>query len=353
MRRSPGEGTAFYSEVKSCWIWRTPVGTKANGKVQYKSGRAKSRAEAINKMRLAAVKKEQPKRATTVAQYAETWLEDLAQRVRPSSYNMADIAAKKIVEHIGKCKIESVTADTIRQFKLSLDQNKKSMVHSATYYLLAMCAHAQKHGYNMHDLSSIKLVKPKRQEVEVFSSDEVKKLIATEGDAKLLCCIASGTGMRIGEIIALRWSDFRSDFRQVTVSRTFAPGEESRIGPPKTKNGHRTIALPEYLSRLIQEAYQTSKSKWVFPSPAGSQTGFIYGTTVHRYFMSQCKLAKVKHRRFHIFRHTHASELLQAGIPLAEVARRLGDTITTVVNTYSHWIRPDDRTPQVIDKLYS
>jgi len=352
MRRSPGEGTAFYSEAKSCWIWRTPVGVKADGKVQYKSGRAKSRAEAINKMRLAAVRKDQPKKAMTVEQYASDWLRAKSLRVRPATHLGIKRKIGTIISHVGKFKIEAVNKGTVQQLRDKLDPAKPTESNQTVSLLISICKHAKSNGYNIQDISGFEQLAKKELPLEVFSSAEIKRLIATDGPGQLICLIASGTGMRVGEITALKWSDFRADCRHVTIARNYSGSTKDFIGPPKTKNGYRTIALPEYLAKQVKEAYKTATSEWVFASPR-KPLGVSSQMTIQRRYQAQCRLANVRHRRFHTFRHTHASELLQAGVPLAEVARRLGDTITTVVNTYSHWIRPDDRTPQVIDRLYS
>jgi integrase len=61
----------------------------------------------------------------------------------------------------------------------------------------------------------------------------------------------------------------------------------------------------------------------------------------------------VKYRRFHTLRHTHASRLLTAGADPAEVARRLGDRIETVMRVYAHWIKTVGRnTAAKVEAIY-
>jgi integrase len=63
--------------------------------------------------------------------------------------------------------------------------------------------------------------------------------------------------------------------------------------------------------------------------------------------------AKVPYRKFHTLRHTHASRLLAAGVDPAEVAKRIGDKIETLMRVYAHWIPTDNRdTAAKVDAIY-
>lgn len=189
-----------------------------------------------------------------------------------------------------------------------------------------------------------------------------------------------GTGARWGEAVALRRGDVDLSAGHVRIRRAlkWSPDGNHTIGPPKTRKSRRTIALPgEVLEDLRELVRGKSSSELVFTAPRG-------GMIAHRTFWSdhwrpalwraqhcaehrepdcRCGTAHPKRckvhdappgpcgcpgtlpsePRIHDLRHTHASWLLAAGIPIHVVQDRLGhESIQTTVDTYSH-LMPDAR----------
>lgn len=190
----------------------------------------------------------------------------------------------------------------------------------------------------------------------------------------------TGTGLRWGEAVALRVRDLnlRGDQPVVNVRRAlkWSPDGNHVIGPPKTKKSRRTLVLPwenvEDVAPLIRGRHA---GDLVFTAPRG-------GTIWHRTFWSdhwrpalqraqrceehtdpacrcgtahpkRCRVHEVPpppcgcpgtllvSPRIHDLRHTHASWLLGAGVPIHVVQARLGhESIQTTVDTYSH-LMPD------------
>lgn len=187
-----------------------------------------------------------------------------------------------------------------------------------------------------------------------------------------------GSGCRWGEAVVLRRGDFDLDAQTVKIRRAlkWSPDGNRVIGPPKTKKGKRTIALPgEVCDDLAVLLDGKAGRDLAFTAPRG-------GMIVHRTFWSKnwrpalwraqhcaehteaacrcgtgephrckvhdkapgpcgCKGTLTQAPRIHDLRHTHASWLLAAGVPIYVVQARLGhESIQTTVDTYGHLL-PD------------
>lgn len=152
--------------------------------------------------------------------------------------------------------------------------------------------------------------------------------------------IAYYTGLRKGEIHALRWNDIDNDYLSVKHSITQKlKGKTDVETPPKNKSSIRTLQIPLSLVKILKE-----HKKRQMQLPNFSEDSRILGdekclrdTTIQKRNMLYSSLAEVKTIRIHDFRHSHASLLANMGINIQEVARRLGHSnVEMTWNTYSH-----------------
>lgn len=125
------------------------------------------------------------------------------------------------------------------------------------------------------------------------------------------------TGLRIGEVSALRYSDV--DGKMLSVNKSAYQGVEDT---PKTKKSIRTIPINSRVLQIINEMRLVKRihgieSDLIFPNTAGD---FISPQTC----VSVLRNAGIKPARIHIYRHTHASILAESGVPLDAIQRRLG-----------------------------
>lgn len=149
------------------------------------------------------------------------------------------------------------------------------------------------------------------------------------------------TGCRIGEALALEWSDIDLDSGIISITKT--TNLKRGINSPKSKSSYRDIdidrktalMLKQYKKRQQIESWQLGRSETVvfsnfiqnYPNPQSLR---------HR-LTKHFKLAKVTNVSFHGFRHTHASLLLNAGTPYKELQHRLGHSkISMTMDIYSH-----------------
>jgi integrase len=196
--------------------------------------------------------------------------------------------------------------------------------------------------------------KPSRHEMRVLDREEAQKLLASCSDDPLHCLlhVALTTGARLGELLALRWSDIDavSGTLRITRSAQRLPRDGIVFHAPKTHRSIRPIALSPVTLRILR-THRISQAEQrlavgspytdrdlVFANVLGEP---LDGTAVTKRFQQLALAADLGHLRFHDLRHTAATLMLSAGTHPKIVSERLGHaTINITLDTYSH-VLPD------------
>jgi len=158
-----------------------------------------------------------------------------------------------------------------------------------------------------------------------------------------LVTTAIGTGMRLGELLGLRWTDVSHGQIRVVGAVRPAPradGKGYRLEwtEPKTARSVRTLEpgpfVFEALERQRKAQARTGVSEYVFTTPGG---GWLDPRNVTRAFQRQLAIAGLARLRFHDTRHAYATLSLVAGVPLRVIQEALGHTsITMTAAVYAH-----------------
>ncbi len=189
-----------------------------------------------------------------------------------------------------------------------------------------------------------------RERETYLASEECRALVDTAGPVlRPILVTALSTGMRRGELLALRWCDLDLDRRTI-----FARPEEEKAGRgrsiPMTPDLH---ALLRDLARARQER-KIDGTDPVFVGNDGAALGAgalrgLFESAVAR--CAEIALEKRPKVTFHTLRHTAASLMVQAGVPLLEVAKILGHSTLAVTMRYAHFAPEHGR--KAIDLLGS
>ena len=155
---------------------------------------------------------------------------------------------------------------------------------------------------------------------EPYTIDEMSKILRlATGWFGIFLHVAFATGLRTGELIALKWEDIDLERNIIFVRRAIVRGEVSTGGA--TKNHDRIAVIPEYLADML-EGYD-SKSEWLFPTRKGEP--FKEGGSLTRmYFKPLLERIGVKYKTLYATRHTFVSLLRNSGINKDLVAELAG-----------------------------
>lgn len=185
----------------------------------------------------------------------------------------------------------------------------------------------------------------KEEVIEYFTEEEIKKIKnAIKGtDIELLVLFALGTGLRQGELLALRYSDIDYNKKQVRVNRTVKKvyvfdNENNKVQKTlfldtKTKNSKRVVDIPDNLFKLLK--CDNNSDNLIFPDENGE---VMEARKLFRKWSSVLKNNNIEHKKFHALRHTYATLLLSKGVDLLTVSKLLGHSSIQITEIYTHII---------------
>lgn len=322
---------------------------------------------------------EQPEKSMTVNALYKEYIKVKKHEVRESSFEKSKSVLKSyVLDTLGDNKIDKLTPKVLTDWKNHINslENIKTIRMKKNIYseFRAMLNFAVKMDYLSKNpllkVGNFKAPMELKKEMDFYTADEFKKFIAA---AKEYCqkqeeagnifdwnyyvffCIAFYTGMRKGEIYALRWCDIINNEIRITRSLNQQLKGEDRITPPKNKSSIRSIQIPRELKGVL-DAHKSRCMDFDFFSDAsfvcGGETA-IRNSPVARMNELFAKTAGLKRIRIHDYRHSHASLLANEGISIHEIARRLGhSTITQTLETYSHLYPSEiDRALKILDNM--
>ena len=192
--------------------------------------------------------------------------------------------------------------------------------------------------------------RPEHAEMRALRPEEVRVLLAAceDLDVRDVIHTAVTTGLRLGELLGLRWQDLDLDAGTATIARAaqYLPETGVTLRQPKTARGRRTIALSDETLRIFR-AHRSRQVEHRFAlGPAYQDQDLVFpagdGAIQPPYRVSQAFRQLVGstdlgHVRFHDLRHTAATLMLRAGVPTKIVSTRLGHaTASLTLDTYSH-----------------
>ena len=198
----------------------------------------------------------------------------------------------------------------------------------------------------------------KKEYIVYLTIDKEKRFIPALNAHKLQCLFlfAVGTGVRLGELLALTWNDIDFDDKTVSVNKSIRQetifnnkGEgkyTTIIQPPKTETSIRTVPIPSNIIHKLKQ-FKTIQNKeklsngelympsdLVFTTPIGTP---INTSNLRKTYNRLLKKANINNIKFHALRHTYATRLFEEEVQIKTVQSLLGHSdINTTMNIYTH-----------------
>ena len=300
----------------------------------------------------------------TVQELCERWLETERKRWKPRTlHDYQRLLERFVYPAIGSVRLAKLTPDRLQR----LFDGISGRAASQTYRVLHRCfAVATRWGY-LSENPCNRVIPPGYQPppVELPDAEALAKLfwycLDSDDDYAPLVGLTLLTGLRLGEITALRWDDVDVEAGRLSVARSGQRihGEWVET-PPKTRAGQRVVPIGELGIRLLkrqkavvarrklQAGTRWQERRLVFPATDGRP---LSPDRVSAAMRRLCKAAGVPRLRFHALRHGAASLALLGGIPLPDVSRRLGHADPSITSkVYSHAIGDGRRVAEAIER---
>ncbi len=354
------------------WQGTITIGKNDDGsqRRQYIYGKTRSEvAEKINKLinNINSGTYIDKKKNPTVEEWLTFWLETYkANNIKKTTYDQYFAMMRgHLIPAFGNLRLVELTESQIQAFynKLFAEGLASRTIHIIHTVLRAALKKAVKIRLLMFNVcDAVELPKQTKKERRVLSEDEQKRLLKVlkEDEQGIMYIFALFTGLRRGEVLALRWSDIDLEEGIISVTKTLNrvntyadSGDRTKliVSEPKTETSRRIIPIVDSLLPLLKKQKKLNKNNnefdLVFPSEAG---GYIDPGNYNRKFYKLVKKAGLSKANPHSLRHSFATRALEAGVDLKTTQELLGhSSITITSDLYTHALMKHKK--KEVDKL--
>lgn len=365
------KGENIYLRKDGRWEGRYIKGRKKSGKPLFGSIYGKTYSEVKKRLIIIKSKLYQEKgcelvyyQSKTLQDWMEYWLEIcIRPNIKASTYQgYLRSIEKHILPLLGQQEIRELTARDIQMVANALsEQLAPGTLHGVFRLLKAALLAAQKQGLvSQNPYTNIKLPKLKSKRPRILTLQEQEKLVRfslLQGDYAYMFCLY--TGLRVGELAALRWEDidFENNMLYVKHSVMRIPLENRKRGKsgliittPKSESSIREIPLPLFLIKLLYEEKEkrANDNGFVFHGKKGV---CLDPRTMQKRLEKICKQSNLKGVHMHTLRHTFATRCLENGVRYEILSELLGHaSVQITLNYYVHCTLQDKRA--IIDSLH-
>ncbi|HEY3967896.1 MAG TPA: site-specific integrase [Planctomycetaceae bacterium] len=350
-RRGNGEGS-IYQRGDGRWVASVVVGRDQTGKQRRKVVYGWTKADVTGKLSKLLPQALDGTLGTherlTVGAYLDKWMEDTVKANRkPSTFARYETSCNLHIKPlIGGIQLSKLTPVQLRGLYASLQRDGHSL---ATCEITHAILHSAFKSALKSDLVTRNVCdcvdRPKAPDAEIKTIDaaQVNMLLESIRNDRLyaLYLLAIDSGMRQGEMLALRWDDISFESRTISVRRKVIEVKKVfHVDEPKTASGRRSItvtpatieALREHQAKMLAEGL--IGGGWVFPRRNGKFIRRNWLVLRIKKILADAGLPEIT---FHALRHTCATMLLQASTHGKIVQERLGHSkIAITLDTYSH-----------------
>ena len=272
--------------------------------------------------------------------YSEIWLSE--QKYEYSTMvGVKKILKNNLLPYFKDYTLKEINKNKVEKFIINL-QNKglknSSIKHILTYLGSIMISAVRDEIIENNPVSNVKRPKIESVEVDTFTLDEIYEIIEYCKDYypknTLYYMIGFFMGLRTGEIVALKWTDFDFDKKILVVQRNVFNNhvkESTKTAPL------RKIAIPPILDEYIEFHKQfKDETDWVFPGKVTIERP-MNRRSFEDIWVKILKALRLEYRRMYSMRHSYATNSLNAGIPVNHIKHTLGHkTLSMIMKVYGN-----------------
>jgi integrase len=275
----------------------------------------------------------------------EHWLPFYAGQRSSSSYqNRESVVRNHIIPALGHIRLGKLSPILVQTFynDLSAKYAPNTVLGIASTLSAALRMAVEWELLHRNPAQGARTVAARKKDPAIWTPEQVRAFLAAETDPHWYClwAVLLETGMRRGELLALRWGDIDFEGGTVRVERTITKagkGKGSTIGPTKTARGVRNVALSASCLELLRRRHmEANKLVPIFP--------FSVNQLYDRFVRLAASVPSLPRIRPHDTRHSNVVAALEAGIPLIVISERLGHaSIRITGDVYAHVTRRLDK----------
>jgi integrase len=317
---------------------------------------------ALNELASASARGQVVTRSTiSVKDYLAEWLVTTKSKLRPSTHHSYAMSVDRIVAHLGRYQLQSLTPLQIERFYAEQletggrDRRPLSPKTVRNTHVVLRKALADAERLELVPRNAAAAARPpapERRDMNTWSSDDLGTFLAEIDDVRYSIGfrLLAATGMRRGEVLGLRWRDVDLDLARLAVAHTITTaGHEMVMGPPKTPRSRRNVDLDRRTVTAVRAHRRTQRAQRLSVGPGWDGRYDLVvcdelGRPVHpdlfsREFERCVRGLGLPRIRLHDLRHTHATLALKAGVHPKVVSERLGHaTISVTLDLYTEVI---------------
>jgi integrase len=288
----------------------------------------------------------------TLETFAERWLANVEPRVRPKTHHRyAELFRIHIIPVIGRIRLDKLQPLHLERvyeeaFKKGRSAQTVLHIHRLLYTALRQAVAWQLLSRNVAE--AVTAPRPEPRDVEPLTKEGVLTLLgAVRGtELEVPTVLSLGTGLRMGEVLGLRWKDVDLDEGRARVVQTIQQSPEGPIVvPPKTHRSRRIVLLPTFVVQTLKRHKANQAERRLATGAAWVDNDLVVERgdgqpmltrVLSRRFSTAARKAGLE-LTFHGLRHGHATLMLAAGVNLKVVSERLGhSTIGITADLYTH-----------------